>query len=263
VHFIRKNGRVIPIHDEKDGAQKKAAAVAAGTSGAVVALDAARTKRVYNGKRFTMDRKQFTFQPFAGAQLGDTLVMHDKASGKRIGQARYYVEKASDVGSFSWLGIKKPFRGKGMSKTLARQAGVELRAKGAKSIMSHPVHPGSVLSQYDRKRDKFWLDLGQYKDGDRKLYPLTKKEALERVGNWKKASDKMPGGMLGTMKQEKKLMRVRAVFRETMLPRTIRRSVQPFRTLSNKVRLFGGAGLALGAAAYLLSRKKDRDGKQR
>lgn len=245
VTFRRINGRLVPI-----------AVGAAGAGAAAVVADAARTKRVYETKKFTIDRKGFSIQPFSGMKLGDGLVMRTRR-GARVGQARFYVDPGDGTATFSWLGVKRRFRGRGMSQVLSRQAAIEMKAQGAKSIFNHVVHPGSLLTHFDGRRDKLWKEGRALKSGGAMMEQVTKQQAVKSVTRWRKeteALDKMGWAeyFFETQKNKGKKGGARAIFRETSLGAVpTRRPLTPYRTLGNKLRLGVGSVLAAGAVAYL------------
>jgi predicted GNAT family acetyltransferase len=240
VTFRRVRGRIIPI--------------ALGSAGAATAADAARTKRVYQTSKVAIDRKSFAFQPFSGLQMGDQLVMKTRG-GKRIAQARYYVKPGGE-GVFSWVGVKRSFRGKGHSQRIAKAGALEMKDKGATFIFNHVVHPGSLLTSYDRKRDRLWKEVRTTKAGESVLEPILKKDAIKQATRWNKQFKKTT---ILEYYFAKDKGGTRPVFRETKLPKTIRRPIKPFRTTGNKLRMGLGLAVAAGAAAsYLAGRKDDQ-----
>lgn len=252
--FIWKHGRIIPIRE--DGDSRKAVA-ASGVAGAVVAADAARTTRVYATKNYTIDKKKFAFQPFSGARLGDHLVLR-KRDGAKVGQARFYFTRKDKTASFSWLSVRKDMRGKGLSQLLSKQAAIEMKEGGAKSVFNHVVHPGSLLTHFNTKRDTLWKEVRTLKDGSASLEAVTKKAALRSVNRWMQVSSKMSrlDGWLG-----KEVKGAKGIFRETKIPRALARHMKPFRTPSNKLNLAVGLGVAAGSALYLGATRRKKEPK--
>ncbi len=218
--FRRIRGRIVPI--------------SVSVTGAAIATDAARTKRVYNAGGITIDRSKFSFQPFAGATLGNKLTL--KKGGKFAGVARTYVNDGSEH-SFSWLGIKKQFRGQGLSNVLAKQAAVEVKDQGGKTFFNHVVHPNSANLFGKNSRNKYYME--RIKKGEQYFEKISKPKAMGRVKSW-----------------HTKGFARNAIFRETFIPSDIKRTITPFRTLGNKMKIGLGIGLALAGASMMLKRDK-------
>lgn len=216
VKFVRIRGRVVPIRSRKK--EKIASGTAAGI-GVAVAADAARTTRIYDKKGVTIDRKKFTYNPFAH-KIGDGLYM--KKNGKFVGHSRIYMspDGAKNSAAFSWLGIKKEYRGKGYSKILSKESSKLMRSKGADYILNQVVHAGSINTNYNRARDTFW-----YLKGDH-FYKTTKKYAMKNVRDHIKSGYKTSD-----------------IFRETDL-KGVRKAGKGFRTFGNKAAIVGGLSVA-------------------
>lgn len=237
VTFRRIGGRIVPI--------------SVSAAGSAVAFDAARTTRVLASKSLIIDRKKFAFQPFLGIKFGDQLVARNPKTGATMGQARYYVEKKFREGGFSWLSVKRPFRNQGLSKKLARQGAIEMKSQGAKNLVAHVVHPGSLLSQFNRKNDSLWLEVAERKTGAT-YQKITKADAIKRVSRWqrRRTSSTLWDDAIDFLRGTKK-NKVLPVIRETVLPKGLRRRMAPFRTNTNKALLALGIGAAVGGVAYL------------
>lgn len=254
VKFIRKNGRIIPIRPkgEKDNSRKAGAAAAAG--GTLVAADAARTERVYSKAGVTIDRKKFSFQPMVNT-FGTSL--HMEKGGKKAASAYFY--KTGDPGEFSmsWLGVKRPFRGQGLSKDIMRQASVEMRSQGGKTIFSHVVHPNSAQLGGKKVASTYWKELK-----NNFMKPVSEKTAMKHVTAWSADYHAKPKfGTMAALKESFNWNKAKgkeaapAIFREVKIPR-FQRTMQPFRTTANKVTMALGAAIAL-TGAYFAFRKPD------
>jgi predicted GNAT family acetyltransferase len=216
--FRRIRGRIIPI--------------SISITGAGMALDAARTKRVYNTGGITIDKKTHAFQPFAGATLGDHLII--KKDGKFAGHARTYINDGTEH-SFSWLGIKKKFRGQGLSNILAKQAAVEAKDKGGKTFFNHVVHPNSANLFGKDSVNKYYVE--RIRKGEQIFERISKPKAMSRVKTW-----------------HSKGFAKNAIFRQTVIPKTLKRSITPFRTIGNKMKIGLGIGLFITGASMLFKK---------
>lgn len=192
VRFVRIHGRVVPIRGGGNRARNgnnyvTAGAGAVGAVGAATAYDAARTRRIYERNGITIDRKKFTIQPFVHDRLGERLIMRDKL-GKKMGTASWYkdVDVFSDsnqktMGSFSWLGIRKKYRGQGHAQTLSRVAAHEMKKAGLDAVWNQVVHPNSATTNLT-KHDSFWK-AGKKAKGGVEFTQVTKQQALKNI-NW-------------------------------------------------------------------------------
>lgn len=219
--FRRINGRIVPI------------SLAAG--GSYAAFDGARTRRIYDKGGVTIDRKRFAFQPFVPDKLGTRLEMR---KGKDlVGTASYY--KAGDNYSFSWLGIKSKFRGQGFSKPLSKVAAQSIKKDGGTKIFNQVVHPGSLNTNFSRKRDTLFK-LGRNQHGEY-FKKITKAEATKNIKTWRNVK-----GILTS-----------DVFRETSLKGIRTSHIKPILTRASKVKI--GAGLVAALTGIvLLKTNKDK-----
>jgi predicted GNAT family acetyltransferase len=267
--FIRRHGRIIPIREKR----KDAAAVGVGAAGAAVSLDAARTKTVYKTKNLTIERKQFSILPMESLvskrpALGTALFAKNK-KGRRVGRMHFTVQDQEGV--IDWLSVKKSERGKGISKKLAKQAAVEMRAKGGKEIFTHVVHPRSAALLEGEKgvKSTYFRVYRTTKKSGSFMNEIGKKEALAKAGQWKGKPGKF------SIKEAPKLIKDQlqytlasakrkskwdyagpTIYRQVKLPKLMRRQIKPFRTRGNKLALGLGAVTALTSVAYLFRRKK-------
>lgn len=234
VTFRRIRGRIVPIKRDGSPDKKRAAGAAAVVGGSALAADAARTSRVYRNVKtgVTIDRKKFSYQPFVHT-IGDKLTM--RKGGKTVGQARYFNRGGGEFG-FSWLGIKRDFRGQGHSKTLATQAVKQMRAKGGKSLFNQVVHPGSMKTGLSA-RDTFWRERS-FGRGQKHLYQMTRKDAAKNIRMWR----------------NKRGVLTSDVFRNTDLRGLSGPRTRPYKTRAMKGRMAIGAGVAAIGATTLLSR---------
>jgi GNAT superfamily N-acetyltransferase len=253
VVFRRIGGRIVPI--------------AVGTAGAVVAADAARTRVVYKTKNLTMVRKEGVFLPIASFSerrpaFGTGLYAYNK-SGKYVGRTLFDVTKEgkTSYGSIDWLGVKKKFRGKGVSKKMVRQAAVEMKSKGAGSIFSHVVSPRSAgLFEGSKVKSVYWKETGRGY-----LEQVSKKEAMARVNKWSKPMKvgelasrwSRPKNILKDIKSSIKNFNkkenygfAKPIFRDVKLPKNLKRLSKPYMPTSAKLRLGVGSLLAIGSLAY-------------
>lgn len=206
--YRRIRGRIVPI--------------AVSVSGLAVAADAARTRTVWQNKAKNLHiiRKRFTHTLPTYGNIGDTLIL--KKGRAVVGTANYLRNDKSEF-AFGWLGVKKQFRGKGLSKHLSRQAVVEIKSKGGKSLYNNVIHERSLSTSFGRGRDSLW------KMGKSNMsYRITKKEALSSINTLKSK------GGYGVN-----------VFRETNLTGVrLRRTLKPFMSSATKLKLAAGLGAA-------------------
>ncbi len=231
MRFIRIHGRVVPIKDDRK--TQKVAAVGVGATGAVIAADAARTDIVRQGVKQTLVRKRFAIQPMMLMQKKLGFGTHIQAirGGKKAGHI-FFNHKAGE-GSIDWLGVKKEFRGKGISKTLAKEAAIDLKASGVKVLSSHVVHPRSTKLLSGSAKSSYWrVYRTTKKTGLSHMEQISKTTALKKVAHLK---DKGIGS---------------TIFRDTILPNNLRRAAKPFKSAAIKGRLALGLGV-LGAGAWL------------
>ena len=225
VVFRRVNGRIIPI--------------SVSVAGAGVAADAARTKRIYDKGGITMDLKRGAIQPFfekSKVPFGDRIVM--RKEGKFVGHSMFYKPFRAEPGerSFSWLGVKRKFRGKGYSKLLTAESARQMKRDGGTFLLNQVVHKNSLQTNFSRTRDKLWRSRGDY------MYSMTKDEAIRNINFYR----------------NKKGLITSDVFRETSLKgiRTKNVGIKPFRTFGNKARIVAGALFALGGIGFALKDRK-------
>lgn len=296
VRFIRKKGRVIPIRTKKGKrddrvkrAVGRASGMAAATGGGIIAADALRTKRVYVDKArgITMDRKfvyspgyelkqyvreivqskgrrKEAFRTFVGEALSDHIVLRKK--GKYVG----YMEWGKEEGRMMtrMVSIKEGFRGKGYSKLLTKEAARSARVtRGIKETYDQVVHPGSVLSNYDPKRTRYFQEYERFTRERR-----SKKWALDRAvkaqRRHKRLVEKAGKNPFKQYKLSKEYGDIPggAAYRSDKIPRlpgkTKFANVKGFRTTGNKVRIGLGGALAIGGlATYAMNRRKNGGGR--
>ena len=223
VIFRRINGRLVPI------------SVSAG--GAAVAADAARTKRIYDKKGITLDLKRGAIQPFfekSKVPFGDRIVM--RKEGKFVGHSMFYKPFKGEPGerSFSWLSVKRKFRGKGYSKLLTAESARQMKRDGGTFLFNQVVHKNSLQTNFKRGRDRLWRQRGNY------LYGMTKDEAIRNINFYR----------------TKRGLITSDAFRETSLKGVRTKiGIKPFRTFGNKARIAVGALVALGGLAYAVNMK--------
>lgn len=217
ITFRRIRGRIVPI--------------VVGGAGAAIAADAARTKRVYQKGDVAVDVKKFAYQPFR-VKFGKRAVIYKK--GKKAGFAAFFDDaaestKKAKVSGFSWFGIKRKYRKQGLGDILSAESAKEMRRSGTRFLSSQVVHPGSVKTNYSKKRDDFFRIHGG-KKGTYSVH-LTKSKALREIKNIR---DK---GYITSN-----------IWRETDLKgiKTKSKYSRVFRTKSNKARILLGTTAAIG-----------------
>jgi len=238
VRFIRKNGRIIPIRIDQDSVEK-AGLGAAGAAGVVVAADQLNTTRVYQKGNVTIDKKKFALQPFVKDRLGSKMVL--RVDGKKAAVANYYRGAFDDdVKSFgfSWLGVKREFRGEGLSKIISKEAARDMRRQGGEYVFNQVVHQNSLKTNLSSRDTLYRLGRGN------NFNPVSRRDAMKNINFYRK----------------KKGMLTSDIFRETSIkgiPRFTKHS-QPFRTTTNKALI--GLGLASAAVSGLglALRKEDK-----
>lgn len=262
--FIRRNGRIIPIRQKR----KDQAAIGVGAAGAALAADAARTKTVYKTKNLTIEKKGFSFMPMDSMtskmpKFGTGLYAKNK-KGKKVGKLIFTVDRKESEGVIDWLSVKRAERGKGISKKLAKQAAIEMRAKGGKEIFSHVVHPRSAALLEGEKgvKSTYYRVTRTTQKSGMFLEEIGKKEALAKAGKWKgkpgkfKISEAVAGVKDAITRKQKYDYAGPTIFRQVKLPKTMRRQIKPFRTGKNKFAIALGATAALSSVAYLFRRNK-------
>lgn len=216
ITFRRIGGRIVPI--------------AIGGTSAAVAYDAARTRRIYQKGPTTIDVKHFAFQPYKYGKIGPKLQL--RVGGKKAGSAFITKWPYSEpkAWTFSWLGVKKPYRGKGFGKLLTKEAARVARRQGGESFVNQVVHRRSVLANYNPKRDQFWTWRSKF------YRAKTKKQALKNIAQWKRKGWKTSD-----------------IWRETNIKGIHLKGkniIQPYMTKPTKVRLGLGLAGVLGIASY-------------
>jgi predicted GNAT family acetyltransferase len=275
VRFIRKNGRVIPIHEKGDKRKERpsrAAGAAVAAGGAAVAADAARTTQLYRDGSITVIKKRFAFQPMANT-FGTSLHMYKRQGpssylgpdlhnpAKRVQAAKVFFYKTGDRAgkefSISWLSTAKKFRGQGLSKDIMKHASNEMRAQGGTSLWSHVVHPNSA--GLGKKRGTFWKEM----PGDM-VTPVSERTALKHVTKWAQelkakpslfSTEGLKAGVRSLLWHKgKDKSEAAAIFREVRIPKFSSIAHAPTRTFSNKLAI--GVGLAtLAGGLYHAFRK--------
>jgi predicted GNAT family acetyltransferase len=259
MRFIRKNGRVIPIHEKGDKRKERpsrAAGAAVAAGGAAVAADAARTTQLYSKNGVTITKKRFAFQPMANT-LGTSL--HLQKNGENAAKVFFYKtgDRAGKEFSISWLSTAKKFRGQGLSKDIMKHASNEMRAQGGTSLWSHVVHPNSA--GLGKKRGTFWKEM----PGDM-VTPVSERTALKHVTKWAQelkakpslfSTEGLKAGVRSLLWHKgKDKSEAAAIFREVRIPKFSSIAHAPTRTFSNKLAI--GVGLAaLAGGLYHAFRK--------
>lgn len=268
VRYIRKNGRIIPIREKRTDQ----ALIAAGSVGAAVSADAARTKTVYKSKSLTIEKKMFSIMPMDTLQsrypkFGDALFAKN-VQGKRVGRMHFTVEGKEGV--IDWLSVKKSERGKGISKKLVKQAAIEMRAKGGKEIFTHVVHPRSAALLEGEKgvRSQYWRVARTTKKSGMFLEGIGKKEALAKAGQWKGKpgkfnvaeflADSFKSWRMNNKQKYAAQYAGPTIYRQVKLPNTMRSSIKPFRSMKNKLALGLGAAVAVSSLAALYARRNKK-----
>lgn len=279
VVFRRIGGRVVPITVGSTGA-----------AGAVAALDAARTTQIYAKKGITITKKRFAVQPFVWDKLGTKLTMYNRV-GKKVASASYYrgaTDSAKSFG-FSWIGVKKAYRGKGYSKVLSGVAAGDIRKQGGTHLFNHVIHEGSLKTNYNRVRDTLWklqdvplkkskpvgiLDRARkfakdLRHGSEGGLHYVKKVGLaeaEKNIKWHRARWIKPTNAIERVMQKAmpwtKVTSHSNIFRQTSLKGVPYRKLIETRTFKNKATIALGTGAAVGALAYFALRRKKNDRKK-
>ena len=266
VIFRRIGGRVIPI-----------------TVGGAAAASAANTTRVYKKGNITIDKKKFSFAPVTKT-FGSRYNL--SVAGKKAANATVAVAKDGEA-TFGWLGVKKKFQKKGLSKVLSKEAIRDSRRKGATHVFNQVIHPGSALTNYSKGRDTFWRISQRAKaDGSVDFFETTKTKAMQKVNKAHKfhkelgaeiaqeARRSLPKYKSGKIRFStapkfarqinKKVSRVAEhhifkmakadspIWRNTDLKgmKKITKYSKPFRTTRNKVQLAGGIALVAAGALF-------------
>lgn len=228
VVFRRIGGRIVPI--------------SIAGAGGLVAADAARTTRVYSKAGVTIDKKKFAIQPFVFDRLGTRL--EARVNGKLAGTSSFFrgageetlkdTLKSKTYG-ISWLGVKKNFRGQGISKVLSKQTAKEIRRAGGNELWNQVVHKRSLLTNFSSKRDKL------YKITDTVYKKVGLKKALGNIKYWRNKK-----GQLGS-----------DIFRSTTLVGVRKPALKPYRTLGNKLSIGFGLAALLGGTALAFGGKDE------
>jgi hypothetical protein len=257
--FRRIGGRIVPI-----------SVGTAGGVGAATALNALNTTRLTSKAiekaGVTIVKKKFALQPFVWTKLGTRLNMYKGAN--YVGNARFFpgADGAASTFGFSWLGVRKAFRGQGQSKLLSSVAAGEIRRQGGTHVWNQVVHPGSLTTNFKATRDSLWKVGKAYKDGSAPVERIGMSQALKNI-DWHRKRWTRPNGTMEALYHKvvphAKIPSNPNVFRQTSLKGVAYKNLKEFRPLSNKLALGIGAGVAVGALAYFALRKKNGSNKHK
>jgi hypothetical protein len=150
------------------------------------------------------------------------------------------------------------------AKDLAEQSAIEMKSQGAKTISSHVVHRNSAsLFEGSKVKSTYWREGKTGSDGLHEYILINKNQANRRIDKYQKWYKSDPdlivdprGWLRAKISRKPKMYEPGAVFRETTIPKGLRRPLQPFRTARNKATMVLGAAAAIGSLGYFAFRKE-------
>lgn len=278
VRFIRRRGRIIPIRSKKKEGPNKAISAGALIAGTAVTDRALRTKTIYHDpKTGTRIDKRVRARTRLGIKNNATELTLFK-NNKNIGYVNIGKE-SKEVSNINFLKVDKKQRGKGFSKVLTQEAAREMKRQGAKSTMNQVIHKGSLLSNFDKKRDLITDEFGKKismkaAKNEIELFQILDKGSKKPKfkGSYKRLKMGLPesgkrsvknltGSIAHSLFPDLITAKDSGVFRETSLKYLRKKgkfSTNPFRTRRNKLSIFLGSAAMIAGVVGLSRKSKER-----